>query len=142
MDNESTKGIGDTSGFNDISQSQSGETKETANGNSDFAYIKPILDYLEKNIAFSSILISIIGYIAIASFGGMQSVGQYLGYLFFLFIMFVFYCSLSSNKRFIKIVGKNFFLLVSMFLFLIIIIQNKSIVMNLSVKMVDILKYK
>lgn len=61
-------------------------------------YIPSIIDFLEKRFAFSAALISVIGYVIIAAFGEIQSMGQYLGYAIFLGIVLLVYKSNEMKK--------------------------------------------
>ncbi len=85
------------------------------------------LEHLEKNLPFTVMIISIIGYIVIASFGQMDSVRKYIGYLLFLFLMFCGYKVLRGDflktiTKKIKITKKINKILWFLILFLIIFI--------------------
>jgi amino acid transporter len=54
-------------------------------------YIPGVLGYLESKFSFTAILLSLIGYIVIAAFGQMNSVGKYFAYILFLLVLFSFY---------------------------------------------------
>ncbi len=70
-------------------------------------YISPLIKSLEENLSFTAILISIIGYIVISSFGHMDSVAKYLGYVGFLFGTFILYKLIGKNRIQIEIDFKN-----------------------------------
>lgn len=46
---------------------------------------------LSEKVDFAALLVAVIGYIVISSFGGMKSVGEFWRYLIFLFLAFVLY---------------------------------------------------
>lgn len=70
-------------------------------------YISPLLKSLEENLSFTAILISIIGYIIISSFGHMDSVAKYFGYIVFLFGTFILYKLIGRNRVQIDVDFKN-----------------------------------
>ncbi len=61
-------------------------------------YVPTIIDFLEKRFTFSAALISIIGYVIIAAFGEIRSLGQYVGYAFFLGAVFLIYRGTELEK--------------------------------------------
>jgi len=54
-------------------------------------YLAHILEKLKENSSFAIFLISVVGYISIATFGEMDSNGKYFGYIFFLLFSISFY---------------------------------------------------
>jgi len=82
---------------------------ETIQPNDKFGiqYISPLLKSLEENLSFTAILISIIGYIVISSFGHMDSIAKYLGYIGFLFGTFILYKLIGRNRLKIEFDFKN-----------------------------------
>ena len=84
---------------------------------------------LELNFAFTASLISVVGYIIIASFGEMNSVKKYFGYLFFLIFVFLVYK--LSKEKIISVSYKDinkFLLYISLFFLLIFLFQNFDII--------------
>jgi len=91
--------------------------------------IPKIFKELESNLPFTVMIVSIIGYILIASFGQMDSINKYFGYLLFLVLMFFGYKILKYNKfSFWKVITSkkvNRFLLILLIVSVIfILIQN------------------
>jgi hypothetical protein len=92
-------------------------------------YGAKFLKDLESNLPFTVMLVSIIGYIVIASFGQMDSVRKYFGYLLFLFLMFCGYKALKID--FLKIIGEKInkiIWIIVIILVLFIIFQNFSLI--------------
>jgi hypothetical protein len=94
---EATKGVTDSKGFQPLDASNvKNETSTNIpdSGGTDrlgFRFIPPLINYLQDNFLFTAILLSIVGYIVIASFGGMETLGQYFRYILFLCLAFVVY---------------------------------------------------
>lgn len=88
---------------------KTGSEIETPQPNDRFGiqHIPPLLKSLEENLSFTAILISIIGYIIISSFGHMDSVAKYLGYIGFLFGTFILYKLIGRNRVQIEVDFKN-----------------------------------
>lgn len=103
------------------------ETKGGSMASDVMKYGAKFLKDLESNLPFTVMIVSIIGYIIIASFGQMDSVKKYFGYLLFLFLMFCGYKALKID--FFKIITEKvnkiiwFILLILIFF---IIFQNFS----------------
>lgn len=77
----------------------------------------PVMKSLEERLPFTAILLSILGYISIATFGQMNSTAKYIGYIIFLTISFLVYKFLTreivekkSKDDFYKV---GFYLLIS-----------------------------
>jgi hypothetical protein len=92
-----------------------------------------LLAYLESNFAFTVVLISVIGYIIIASFGEIDNLKKYLGYVIFLMMAFTVYKLLkffSENNNeinfFKKILTRKnlYYNVIITFFAIIIITQN------------------
>lgn len=99
-----TKGISDTSGFSAVSSSAKNQTplRDEDSLQGQMKYLKDVpqvLQTLEERFPFTAIIISVVGYITIAAFGQMNSLGKYGGYIFFLIITFGFYKNLYKNKE-------------------------------------------
>lgn len=88
---------------------KTGSQIETSQPNDRFGiqYISPLIKSLEENLSFTAILISIIGYIVISSFGHMDSIAKYFGYIGFLFGVFILYKLMGKNRIQIDIDFKN-----------------------------------
>ncbi len=84
------------------------------------------LKYLENNFAFSAALLSIIGYVVIAAFGAMASLGQYLGYILFVCGVVFVYNLNKRDKRWLY-----FFIIVCILLAGFIVIQNWSLIADI-----------
>lgn len=50
-----------------------------------------LLNYLKENVIFSFLFISILGYIIIAAFGGIEGWDDYIRYILFFIIVFLSY---------------------------------------------------
>jgi len=94
-DNNSTTGIDEADSKNSSSSTYGDILKQAPK----------FLKDLESNLPFTVMIISIIGYIVIASFGQMDSVRKYIGYLLFLFLMFCGYKVLRGD--FLKAITKK-----------------------------------
>lgn len=134
MDENGTKGIHDTSNFQPIDQT--GGFTQTSFSNDEypisgedrlgFRHLPKLFQYLEEHFLFSALLLSIIGYVVIAAFGSIKTLGQYLGYIIFLCITMSIYNIDKKNQRLI------YFLLISIFILLaIIIMQNWDFITSL-----------
>lgn len=102
METQPTNAI-NTKGFQPITQQDgTGETIYTSsNENNDrfgVRYLPTLFQYLEEHFSFASSFLSIVGYVIIASFGQMQSVGQYVGYIIFLGLILFAYSSDKKDK--------------------------------------------
>lgn len=127
MDEQKTKGISDIGGFQSVNSGEnSGGTfydKSVSEGN-DRLGIKhwpSLFSYMESHSSFSAAVLSVIGYVIIAAFGSMETLGQYLGYIIFLSIIGFTY---NFNKK----GGKYLYLFIAVILLLIgfIVFQNWS----------------
>jgi hypothetical protein len=100
MDNGPTKGISGTGGWEPINPDSSGRptTEEVVTGGDTWGtrHWPKLFQYLEEHFAFSAAILAIVGYVVIAAFGEMRSIGQYIGYLVFLGIILFVY---SGNKK-------------------------------------------
>jgi hypothetical protein len=122
--NEDTKGVINKQGFISKESGEDDATQAPQMGNDPhgFGQVPGLIKALEEHLSFTILLVNVVGYVVIASFGGMNSLGQYLGYILFLSLSFVFYKILYSN---IKL--KNSTLILTLILIVavsIIIIQN------------------
>lgn len=61
-------------------------------------HVPRVVEMLEDRFAFTAVLFSIIGYIAVASFGHLENFGSYLRYLIFLTMMFILYKFLHLQR--------------------------------------------
>lgn len=91
-----------------------------------FRHIPKLFETLENRFPFTAIVVGIIGYIVIASFGHMENFGSYLRYVIFLGSMFVLYKFLHLGKIELRQVEKinKLTLSVSVLLIIFIIIEN------------------
>lgn len=131
MDENTTKGVADiTQGFQSVNASDSskgtGFSDKTVGVENDRLGIRHwpgLFDYMESHAPFTAAVLSILGYIVIAAFGSMETLGQYLGYIIFLAIIGYIY---NFNKK----EGKYFYLLIALLLlmFSILVFQNWDIV--------------
>jgi len=102
MEDNSTKGVDiESGGFISTESNKKGETPSEFPGGDvhGFRYVPTLIKSLEDHFPFTALIVSIGGYIVISSFGGMSSIGEYLGYISFLFISFIFYKYLQSEER-------------------------------------------
>jgi|CXWL01.1.fsa_nt_gi hypothetical protein len=53
--------------------------------------VPSLFQFLENNFSFFAVMLSVFGYVIIAAFGGMENLGQYLGYVVFLCCVFTIY---------------------------------------------------
>ena len=83
-----------------------------------------MLKRLENNLPFTSLLLSIIGYIVIAATGNLNSPGQYFGFIIFLSIIFIAYkCQTNGFK--VKYEKREvIYLVIIVMLIIILLIQN------------------
>lgn len=98
-----TKGISDTSGFKPVFSSEKNPTlsKEEDAPQGQMKYLRDVpqvLQTLEERFPFTAIIISVVGYITIAAFGQMNSLGKYGGYILFLIFTFGIYKNLYWKK--------------------------------------------
>lgn len=78
--------------YEKVSHSEKSILSETKNETGHWSgQIPSIAEKLEERFPFSATIIALVGYITIASFGEMETDGQYLGYLFFLIVIYLFY---------------------------------------------------
>lgn len=61
-------------------------------------HVPRVVEMLEDRFAFTAVLVSIIGYIVVASFGHLENFSSYLRYLIFLVMIFVLYKFLHLQK--------------------------------------------
>lgn len=85
-------------------------------------YIKPLLESLQDNLAFTGVLTGIIGYIIISAFGHMDSMSAYFRYVIFLLLNFVLYKFLAKNRIEIDFKNINLFLILGFLTLLVFII--------------------
>lgn len=114
------------------SDSKKGSTStETQNSGDKFGlqYIKPLIESLQDNLAFSAVLLNIIGYIIISSFGHMDNVGAYVRYIIFLLLNFALYKFLGKNKIEIEFKNINMFLIIGILVLLIFVLIEHNIFM-------------
>lgn len=128
MDEQATRGISDTRGFQSITQ-EADKVGTTFSTQEDsvmpdrlgIRYWPKLFQYLEEHFSFSASILSITGYVIIAAFGSMQTLGQYLGYILFLGgILFVY----NFNKKNIR--WLYFFMIATFLLIGILLFQNWS----------------
>lgn len=126
MENNQTIGL--NVGASEFMSAESSPDKKTKsvndNGGGDMhgmRFVPVVIQSLEEHFSFSVLLVSVIGYIVIASFGQMNNLWQFFGYLFFLITLLFFYKykSLETGNVIKKI---NRFLLIGFSLLLSIII--------------------
>lgn len=82
-----------------------------------FRHIPILIKFLEEHLSFTALLVSVIGYILISTFGKMDSIEKYFGYIIFLIFAFFFYKFLNSS---FKITFWNKFFMYGFFIFIII----------------------
>lgn len=95
-----------------------------------FRNLPGLLDYLRDNFHFSGLVFGLCGYILIATFGSMQSLGQYLGYILFLVVSIVVYL-LVTKKITLKYKSQGILITIVIFLSAIIFYQNFHKIMSL-----------
>lgn len=127
MDENTTRGvINSTQGFQSVNAGDSskgtGFSDKPEGVESDRLGIKHwprLFDYMESHAPFTAAVLSILGYIVIAAFGSMETLGQYLGYIIFLAIIGYIY---NFNKK----GGKYLYLLIALLLLMfgILVFQN------------------
>ena len=130
MENNGTKGILSTEGFQSVNQ-ETGSTNtqfynektESGDDHLGIRHWPRLFQYLEEHFSFSASLLSIVGYVIIAAFGSMQNLGQYLGYIIFLCGILFVYNFDRKDKRWIYFFIATTFLLIG-----IIVFQNWHII--------------
>lgn len=90
-------------------------------------YVRPLFESLQDNLAFSAILINIIGYIIISSFGHMDGIGNYVRYVIFLLLNFILYKFLGRDKLRVDFKNINLFLILGLLILLIFILIEHNI---------------
>lgn len=96
-------------------------------------YVPTLIKSLEEHLSFTALLVSVIGYILISTFGKMDSIEKYFGYIAFLFSSFFFYKFLNSN---IKITFWNKFFMYGFFTLLIIFLLKFHTLIKLSLSFI------
>ncbi len=146
--NEKPTGVSiDTDNFEDISSfgqpnsvNQEGGTKSGGGTSSDdwtsrkglgggdnygIQYVPSLLAHLEEKLPFTTMLVSLVGYIIISAFGQMSSLKRYLGYLGFLVLVYAFYkAQLPTTKIAFSAITKkiNSFFIVGFFTLLAVLV--------------------
>lgn len=126
MEDGGTKGISSTEGFKPLdqtfeSQPTSSEGVPRSGDPFGFQHVPTLMQYLEDHSAFTAVVLSIIGYVVIAAFGGIKTLGQYLGYIIFLSgACFVYFVDKQKTRW---LYG---FMLLTVILIIGIIVQNLS----------------
>jgi hypothetical protein len=124
MDNNNqTKGVDTNSqGFISVDSNSKTETKSSeflGGDNHGLRYIPTLIKSLEDHFSFTALLVSVVGYILISTFGKMDSVEKYFGYIIFLIFSFFLYKFLNSNM---KITFWNKFFMYGFFILIILIL--------------------
>lgn len=126
MDENGTIGIADTEGFQSVNQEQglsktsfSGEQSSSGDDRLGIRHWPRLFEYLENHFSFSASLLSIIGYVIIAAFGAMSTLGQYLGYILFLCVIVFIYNLDKKDRKWLY-----FFMAVTIVLIGFVCIQN------------------
>jgi hypothetical protein len=92
MGDARTQGIEGEGGFQSVNSGGAGVNYKTTSGEGlntpgadqyGVRYLPSILGYLEDHSLFTGTILAFVGYVLIASFGQMKSIGQYLGYVCF-----------------------------------------------------------
>lgn len=105
-------------------------------------YIKPLIESLQDNLAFSAVLLNIIGYIIISSFGQMDNIGAYARYVIFLLLNFILYKFLGKNKIEIGFKNINLFLSIGFLILLFFILIEHNIFTLVYSNIVNIISKK
>lgn len=133
MENSDTKGVGvSNSGFISTKTSSGGETSNTqpfsTNENDKYGIgqVPGLLKHLQGSFSFSAVLLSLVGYIVIAAFGQMNSIGKYIAYIGFILMLIIFYKSSETINAGKKNFGKYALIIGLIAAVLFILISNFS----------------
>ncbi len=142
----STQGS-DQTGYIPVSpstDSKGSTSTETQNSNDKFGiqYIKPLIESLQDNLAFSAVLLNIIGYIIISSFGHMDNIGAYVRYVIFLLLNFILYKFLGKNKIEIGFKNINLFLIIGILVLSVFVLVEHDIFILVYRSIVNIISKK
>lgn len=130
MEENGTKGILSTEGFQPVNQEQSSaqttfynDENKSSEDRLGIRHWPRLFQYLEEHFAFSASLLAIIGYVIIAAFGSMENLGQYLGYIVFLCGILFVYNFEKKEKRWLY-----FFIITTSILIGLAVFQNWNLI--------------